>query len=444
LIFYKLGFEIGRFMKQSVYVGRCLFILGIFIVMLISNTSQAQPKSRHALVLGNAAYPSSALRNPTNDARLMETTLKQLGFQVTRIENVGFQQMRRSVREFGDRARSAEVAMIFFAGHGMQLDGENYLLPVDAVIEKEADLMSEGITASSLLRQVESTGARVGLVILDACRSNPFQLRSRSVTRGLARMDVSSGSIVAYAAQPNSVADDGTGSNGLYTSHLSRHLLEKGLDIREVFNRTGIAVEAESKGRQRPREDIGLRTATYLNGTPQIAAVQLQPPPTKPTIDYVAGPFIRLSDGTSRYHVGSNGVYFFKACAEGLVYTKNKCEGVAAKLTLEEAFQAAAKANQERFGGFSNWRVPTNEELLGMYASMSTLEASKTGPPFGIEKDDALVHFPTSGIDGIVTWMIPKYNKDNGWDERGKNPIGGGFSFAKDGRYKLRLFRSLQ
>jgi tripartite-type tricarboxylate transporter receptor subunit TctC len=242
-----------------------LFFLICAMGLVLSANANAQTR-RVALVIGNAAYAEGALRNPVNDARLMEATLKELGFSVEKVENANFQRLQRSVREFGTRAQGAEVALVFFAGHGVQSEGENFLLPIGAQIDKEADLASEAVTASTLLRQLEGSGARVSLIILDACRNNPFRARTRSQSRGLARMEALSGSIVAYAAQSNAVADDGSGANGLYTTHLVANLRQPNLDIKQVFERTAIAVEQASGGKQRPREDIGLRGFFALNG----------------------------------------------------------------------------------------------------------------------------------------------------------------------------------
>lgn len=257
-----------------------------FCIALLSPShvlSQTTPSTgkRVALVIGNSAYSEGPLRNPVNDARLMERTLRELGFQVSKLENANFQRMQRALVAFGSRAQGADVAMIFFAGHGMQADGENYLIPVGARIEKEADLAAEALTSSAMLRQVESSGAKVSLVVLDACRNNPFQAKTRSSVRGLARVDVPTGSIVAYAAQANAVADDGDGNNGLYTGHLVRHMRQPGLDIKQVFEQTAIAVEKDSRGRQRPREDTGLRGSFVLNGkgVAQAAALAANAPP---------------------------------------------------------------------------------------------------------------------------------------------------------------------
>lgn len=259
---------------------KSLQFLLLLVAVLAALAVQAQGTRRVALVIGNAAYADAPLRNPVNDARLMESTLQRLGFDVDRVENADFKGLRRAIRDFGTRAAGADVALVFYAGHGMQEDGENYLMPIGAQIDKPADLAIEAISANALLRQVESVGARVALVVLDACRNSPMHTRTRSVSRGLARMNAPTGSIVAYAAQPGAVADDGDGANGLYTSYLARYLLQPGLDIKQVFEQTAIAVERDSRGRQRPREDIGLRGAFSLTGpavTAPVPAATVQP-----------------------------------------------------------------------------------------------------------------------------------------------------------------------
>lgn len=263
-------------------VSLALVALALALSLSLPGTALAQSQ-RVALVIGNAAYKEGALQNPLNDARLMAQTLAQLGFKVRKVENADFRTLQREVRDFGAAAQGAEVAFMYYAGHGLQHEGENYLVPIGAQIDKSADLASEAVQASTVLRQIEGAGVRVGIVVLDACRNSPVYSRVRSVSRGLVRMDAPSGTIVAYAAQPGAVADDGAGgSNGLYTGHLARYLQQPGLDLKQVFELTAIAVERDSQGKQRPREDIGLRGAFAL-------APSKTPPPGVPTAATPAG-----------------------------------------------------------------------------------------------------------------------------------------------------------
>jgi formylglycine-generating enzyme required for sulfatase activity len=256
-------------------------LLLLACLILWPQTAQAQ---RIALVVGNAAYTDRPLRNPVNDAALMQTTLSSLGFQVSVLRNADRKALLAGLRDFESKARNADVALFFYAGHGAQVGGSNYLIPLNAQINAEADVPDEAVDAASVLRRIEDARAKVGLVILDACRDNPYTGSSRSGARGLARMNVPTGTIVAYATAPGSTADDGAGrSNGVYTEQLARHLAQPGLDIKDVFDRTAQEVERITAGKQRPREEVGLRGRFVLKegGQPPqvVATARVEPVP---------------------------------------------------------------------------------------------------------------------------------------------------------------------
>ncbi len=238
----------------------CSWPLVAFLLFVVSLLLPlAASAQRVALVVGNAAYTDRPLRNPVNDAQLMQTTLRELGFEVQVATDVDRRGLLGALRDFEARARGAEVALFYFAGHGAQVGGANYLIPLNAPIRSETDVPDEAVDASSVLRRIEEGRARVGLVILDACRDNPYPGANRSTARGLARMSVPTGTIVAYATAPGSTAEDGSGDNGTYTAALARYLATPGLDIKEVFDRTAQEVERVTNGKQRPREEVGLR-----------------------------------------------------------------------------------------------------------------------------------------------------------------------------------------
>jgi formylglycine-generating enzyme required for sulfatase activity len=228
-------------------------------------------EKRVALVMGNARYADRPLRNPVNDSALMARTLQALGFEVQVANDVDRRGMLTALRDFENRSRGADVALFYFAGHGAQVGGANYLIPVNAGIRVENDVPDEAIDAASVLRRIEDTRVKVGLVVLDACRDNPYPGASRSTARGLARMSVPTGTIVAYATAPGSTAEDGTGDNGTYTAALARHLATPGLDIKDIFDRTAQEVERLTNGKQRPREEIGLRGRFALLEAPGAA-----------------------------------------------------------------------------------------------------------------------------------------------------------------------------
>jgi formylglycine-generating enzyme required for sulfatase activity len=227
--------------------------------------------------MGNARYADRPLRNPGNDSALMASTLKALGFEVQVANDADRRGMLTALREFETRARGADVALFYFAGHGAQVGGANYLIPVGSGIRVESDVPDEAIDANSVLRRIENSGVKVGLVVLDACRDNPYPGASRSGERGLVRMSAPTGSIVAYATAPGSTAEDGTGDNGTYTAALARYLATPGLDIKEVFDRTAQEVERVTNGKQRPREEVGLRGRFALLDVPATPSVGAAP-----------------------------------------------------------------------------------------------------------------------------------------------------------------------
>ena len=211
----------------------------LFATMLLSASAYAQ--SRVALVIGNGAYRQvSALANPTNDANDVADSLQRLGFSVTRVANATFEGMRLALRDFGPKVRAAEMAVIFFAGHGLEVGGENYLIPIDADLKTDLDVPHEAISLKNVM-QVVSPASKFGLVVLDACRNNPFAsrmvrtLRTRAVGRGLASVEPTGSILVAYAAKDGTTASDGTGRNSPFTKALLTHLETPGLEVNFLF-----------------------------------------------------------------------------------------------------------------------------------------------------------------------------------------------------------------
>jgi formylglycine-generating enzyme required for sulfatase activity len=245
--------------------------------------AEAQSPRRVALVIGNAAYADSPLRNPGNDAQDMSAKLRQLGFEVTALTDRNRSQMTSAIRDFGRRAAGADAALFYFAGHGIAVRGKNYLLPVGQSFADEAEVETEAVEVNSVLARLEEAGARVSLLILDACRNNPLPPTSRSSSRGLARMEAPSGALVAFAAQPGAVAKDGTGRNGTFTKHLLNYIGTPGLPVEQVFKRVRAAVEQETGRAQSPREESSL-TADFYFAQPGRASVTPEPvvPPALP------------------------------------------------------------------------------------------------------------------------------------------------------------------
>lgn len=237
-------------------------VIAIFFTMSFS--AQAM-ENRTALVIGNSSYKTSPLGNPANDARDMADALRLMNFDVIERIDVNRERIRYALREFSQKLkRKGGVGFFYFAGHGVQVDGANYLLPVNIEAENEDDITDNGINANSVIRAMEAAHNSINIVVLDACRNNPFTRSFRSATRGLRRIEGPSGSFIAYATAPGSVAADGNGKNGIYTKHLLEAMMEPGVPIENVFKKVRIAVEQATKGNQVPWESSSLKGDFYF------------------------------------------------------------------------------------------------------------------------------------------------------------------------------------
>jgi len=241
-----------------------IMVLGLLSLGYSERGIQVQEK-RFALVIGNGSYKSSPLRNPTNDAHDMALVLKTLGFEVTHLENAEYRAMEKAIRKFGKQLRNGGAGLFYFAGHGVQVNGRNYLIPVDAEIETESDVKFEAVDAGRVLGKMEDAGNDLNIVILDACRDNPFSRSFRAINQGLARMDAPKGSLIAYATAPGSVAADGEGRNGIYTKYLIRYINTPGLTVEQVLKKVRVEVLKETNNKQIPWESSSLTGIFHFN-----------------------------------------------------------------------------------------------------------------------------------------------------------------------------------
>jgi len=209
---------------------------------------------RVALVIGNSEYASAGvLRNPLNDAQAVSKSLQSLGFEVTTITNADQKKMERSIGEFGKKLKQNKgVGFFYYAGHGMQFDGENYLLPTDIDPSTEEDVRYDAVPLGKLMNQLRDADNGLNMVVLDACRNNPFARSFRSSSRGLAQVTAPAGTFISYATAPGDVAADGNGENGLFTAKLLKHMRTPGLKLEDVFKAVRIDVQLESRDQQVP------------------------------------------------------------------------------------------------------------------------------------------------------------------------------------------------
>ena len=245
-----------------------------------TSASSAADDRRVALVIGNGAYKSvPALPNPPNDAGDFAAALKRLGFAVTLITNGSFDEMRRGLIALGNAAGGADMAVVYFAGHGMEINGENWLIPVDAELKRDTDAANEAISLQSVLLQVSNTTS-LGLVVLDACRNNPFaakmnrSLATRAAANGgLGRIEPVGNVLVAYAARDGTTALDGDGRNSPFTAALLRNIEAPGVEVTFMFRNVRDDVLETTHNEQQPFVYGSLsRKAIYLSDLPPAGA----------------------------------------------------------------------------------------------------------------------------------------------------------------------------
>jgi WD40 repeat protein len=229
------------------------------------NKTSHQFNKRLALVIGNGSYTQAGkLNNTINDANSMAQVLQELGFEVLKVTDGTYEQMKNAIYTFGDRISDVNVSLFYYAGHGLEVDGTNYLVPVDANIQSALDVKLKAIPLTGVIRTMEfSNDEGLNMLILDACRNNPFPTGKRSSGSGLAQIQPPSGTLIAYATDPGSVASDGDQANGLYTGELVKQL-KVSQRIEDIFMNTRNSVEKLSSGKQRPWEEARLKGVFYL------------------------------------------------------------------------------------------------------------------------------------------------------------------------------------
>ncbi len=412
-------------MGKKFYVSS--LVLSVFILFLsfllipqvyaergVKITSAVNTERRIALVIGNGDYKSSPLRNPVNDAQDMTEALRGLGFDVIHRKNANKRTMVSAINEFGRKLRSADVGLFYYAGHGMQVNGRNYLIPVGSQVESESDVEFESVDVGRLLGKMEDAESKINIVILDACRNNPFARSFRSGNRGLAIMTAPTGSFVAFATAPGSVAADGDGRNGIFTQHLLKHIKTPGLKIEEVLKRTRNDVLQDTAKKQTPWQSSSLTGDFYFVPDTKIANVP-SPDSSASSLEAerlklqeerrrleaekrlmkerkklaedrrkLAAERERLRKEQERMKVASlppgsfkearrsmdrryidNGEGIIKDSQTGLMWTKK--DSYADTGNCMDWYASKTYVSRLSTGGYSDWRLPTVQELKGIY-----------------------------------------------------------------------------
>jgi len=288
----------GHESRSTAVMGKIAgLVLGLTLLLTTAVTAGAQKGDRRvALVIGNGSYLHNAfLPNPPNDGRAVSRVLRKLGFQVAEVIDADKPKMDGEIQRFKSLLRSADVSLFFYSGHGLQIDGENYLVPINASFHDNSDISSQLIGLSGIISAI-GNGPKVNLVFLDACRNNPMAdllktkiSQNRGITidgthiasdvgQGLAEMKGVVGSLIAYATAPDNVAEDGTGENSPFTSAFLKYIEEPGLEVRQFLTRVRLDVLEETEQRQVPWDQSSLTELFYFKAPEKAKPIPLPPP----------------------------------------------------------------------------------------------------------------------------------------------------------------------
>ncbi|MES2298041.1 MAG: phosphate ABC transporter substrate-binding protein PstS [Pseudomonadota bacterium] len=271
----KFGMQTTMIAEPRAALRRMISVVYLMLLVgLHPLAAHAAQSERVALLIGNATYAAGPLRNPQADVRAMEAALHAVGFKVETVMNANQNQMKRAVRDFGERAQGVDIAFLYYSGHGTQANGENYLIPIHADINKESDYEVEAVSANALMRQIAGARPRAAIVVLDACRDNPYVSFTRGGPKGLGRMEAPTGTMIAFATAPNATASD----DGLYARVLAAQIKMPGVELLDVFRNTTAEVRRLSGNKQEPRlSEVSITDRIYLATAGAAIAASGQP-----------------------------------------------------------------------------------------------------------------------------------------------------------------------
>jgi hypothetical protein len=381
-------------MRLSITTSRLLSALGLLLVLA---AAPAWAGSKVALVIGNADYQSAPLRNPANDARDMTAALQRLGFEVLTSTNADKRAMVHAIDDFAQKVRGAEVGLFYYSGHGVQIGGRNYLLPVRAQIKAEVDVELESVDVYRVIGRMEDSGARLNVVVLDACRDNPFARNFRSASRGLATMNAPVGTVIAYSTAPGSVAADGTGTNGVYTQHLLAALGTPGLELMDIFRNTRRNVVQATSGAQVPWESSSIMYEYYFakgQRVPTEPAAHPQPPPQPPQQVASVAPQPRVEDLRERAKQEPQPV---QTSTQGIVPPDfaDKLEGrwIATHMCYNGLWRVSCRIE------LNIKTVDKNEVLVKGYAAMESFAISRFSENYFFDGPEVRLNLSLRGVD---------------------------------------------
>ncbi|MBL8080451.1 MAG: caspase family protein [Anaerolineales bacterium] len=374
--------------------------------LLTSDNSDSHSESKVALVIGNSLYEKKPLRNPANDAADMASVLRTLAFDVQFSQDLKRNEMHDAISEYGKCLYGREVGLFYYAGHGIQAKGKNYLIPIDAQPKNEAQVTYQSMELSFLLQTLEEAKSRMNIIILDACRDNPYEQRFRSGSgRGLAGINAQTeapiGTYIAYSTAPDTVAEDGDARNSPYTEALMKYIQVPGLQIESVFRRVRESVINKTNGRQIPWESSSLIGGDFYfipssnQGTVANSSLIFPSPyslRSYPEVisDTQAKAMLRnhgfFDSGWNKRSSGIKHTYELKQDGRivydhitGLMWQQ---AGSVNPMSYSESKAYIVELNREENDGYTDWRLPTLEEAMSLMEAQPEIDKLHINPVF--------------------------------------------------------------
>ncbi|MEN9587974.1 MAG: hypothetical protein RIT15_1549 [Pseudomonadota bacterium] len=412
----------------AIQIPRQLLITALCATGLLtfSATAQAPNDVRIALIIGNSAYPGNmALANPSNDAKDMAATLRNMGFGVIEVIDSDRAKMLAAIDRTGKSLAGKQgIGMLFYAGHGLQLDWRNYMVPVDAKLNSAADVPKQAVDIEAVMNIFKSAGNRMNIVVLDACRDNPFADGKTASGKGLAPLDAPTGTFLAYATAPGNVAQDGDGKNGLYTGYLLQELQKPTASIENVFKRVRFAVRKASNGAQIPWETTSLEDDFVFNsGIKKV--VKLTEDQKEKEFDVEKADWDKIKDSKSadpfyafvqKYPTGQlsqSAMNVIERLNEAKTKAYTDKNGVSVARSYADMFRVGDQAELVRYDGYSKLEISRSKPMINkienglIYYNGNTVvttagELQRRGD--GVTFDPPLLLLPADGIGVGKKW----------------------------------------